>query len=503
VSVLENGKITSYGEKDGLLSSNIFQFAEDRAGNIWIANFTGGLVRFDGNKFTVFNSENGLESDIVYSVISDLAGNIWAGSQLGVEHLVIGASGEVNSVYYYDRHDGFSGIENNAGAALCDKNGVLWFGTVKGVMRCIPGEKVLNQLPPSVYVDNVAINNLRISWNEAPFNQYCDSVMKWHDIPLGLDLPVEYNHISFSFDALCYSQSEKVLYRWKLSPVDQDFCPPTSNNTAVYTMLPPGDYSLQVIACNNDGVWNMEGDTFNFSVSESWWKSVTLKILLWIFIAGCIATIFILRRRLVLRHNMEVLSLNAAREAAVADYRHRINGLETTIDQLKHDGAILVDSFAAHRQQIVLLKDYYAMLADKMSEVSIMSALHGVVASSCDVGFFGVSVYDAESNSLVFTFATRPNERLSVFSFSLDDESALPVYCFNRGKATRIGGSVGVTKDLVIGDFHALSAMIVPYICSDGKSGVVVAASESPNAFTDYDFSVFDLAVSMLGDFWE
>jgi PAS domain S-box-containing protein len=51
---------------------------------------------------------------------------------------------------------------------------------------------------------------------------------------------------------------------------------------AFYTNLRPGNYRFRVIASNNDGVWNEEGATLNFSVAAAWYQT-------WWFRGGCLA----------------------------------------------------------------------------------------------------------------------------------------------------------------------------------------------------------------------
>ena len=37
--------------------------------------------------------------------------------------------------------------------------------------------------------------------------------------------------------------------------------------------LRPGHYQFQVIACNNDGVWNQQGDMLDFSIAPAYYQT--------------------------------------------------------------------------------------------------------------------------------------------------------------------------------------------------------------------------------------
>jgi signal transduction histidine kinase len=48
---------------------------------------------------------------------------------------------------------------------------------------------------------------------------------------------------------------------------------PGTRRQAFYSDLPPKKYRFHVIACNNDGVWNEEGATLDFSVAPAWYQT--------------------------------------------------------------------------------------------------------------------------------------------------------------------------------------------------------------------------------------
>lgn len=47
---------------------------------------------------------------------------------------------------------------------------------------------------------------------------------------------------------------------------------------AFYTDLPPGRYRFSVIAANNSGVWNTQGDALEFSISPAWWQADVFRL---------------------------------------------------------------------------------------------------------------------------------------------------------------------------------------------------------------------------------
>jgi ligand-binding sensor domain-containing protein len=77
----ENGK---WNYIDTASHISAYEMAEDNNGCLWIANFTKGLVKYDGNNFTYFSKDNSdLPDDLIYSVTVDENNNKWLGSYFG------------------------------------------------------------------------------------------------------------------------------------------------------------------------------------------------------------------------------------------------------------------------------------------------------------------------------------------------------------------------------------------------------------------------------------
>jgi len=68
-----------------------------------------------------------------------------------------------------------------------------------------------------------------------------------------------------------------------LEPLEKEWSPPFSKNEVDYPVLPPGKYTLNVRACNNDGIWSDVPTIFNFIIKPPFWLTwwgITLEILL-------------------------------------------------------------------------------------------------------------------------------------------------------------------------------------------------------------------------------
>lgn len=137
-----------------LPSNNIYAFADDGTGNIWVGTYKG-LCRFNiaTQQLTPhYVSEKAyiVSGYIIRSILAEDSHNIWCGTDEGIVKLHDG-----KPVYSYSQATGATGrLSNNAVIALHkDKQGTLWVGTKEGINLVTPGKKevvvmsVLDGLP--------------------------------------------------------------------------------------------------------------------------------------------------------------------------------------------------------------------------------------------------------------------------------------------------------------------------------------------------------------------
>jgi ligand-binding sensor domain-containing protein len=75
-SFINNGRITNYGEREGLPVGSVRGFAQDKSGNVWGAT-TRGLRRFDGSRWIDVGAALGLTKTYVSTLSFDRSGTLW------------------------------------------------------------------------------------------------------------------------------------------------------------------------------------------------------------------------------------------------------------------------------------------------------------------------------------------------------------------------------------------------------------------------------------------
>ncbi|HLC84049.1 MAG TPA: two-component regulator propeller domain-containing protein, partial [Bacteroidia bacterium] len=318
----------SFSEKDGLPSNGLLSIAEDVDGNIWCAGFNG-ISRVDmKNKICKnISIKEGLTSNSVYILSADKKGNLFVGNNIGIDKINIAEYNRTGKVIvkHYGKDEGFTGIECNTNASTQDKDGGIWFGTIKGAIRYDASLDVQNTIEPITHILNV-----NLFFEKADWSLFSDSLNEKTALPENLELPYNKNHLTFNCLALSLSIPEKIMYSFKLEGFDQLWSPPSHQTSTTYSYLPPGDYTFLVKAMNNDGVWNSIPSRFSFSIIPPFWKTWWFYLLSFAALVLTLTTFYKLRfsalqkRAIQLQEHVDSKTLELRKEKETVELQHKI-----------------------------------------------------------------------------------------------------------------------------------------------------------------------------------
>ena len=129
--------------------------------NIWIGTDEAGVARIsvtkDSLSIRIFDDKDGLTSRNIYLMYFDRTGKLWVGSEKGVDQISLDAEQNFREVRYYGIAEGFLGVETCQNAVFTDRDGYVWFGTVDGVSRYLPGNEKRNTVPPRLRISEVSL----------------------------------------------------------------------------------------------------------------------------------------------------------------------------------------------------------------------------------------------------------------------------------------------------------------------------------------------------------
>ena len=261
-----DGKIArSFDENDGLGEYTIWNLYIDREGTLW-ASTEGGLSRLKDGRVVTLTTKNGLPCDAVYWVMEDDAFSLWLYTACGLLRLTQAelrawVTDPKNAIHpaTFDAADGVTTHATDAPytpVVTKSADGKLWFKEhVEGISVIDPLHPVVNTVPPPVHIEQISANGREYALSKR------------------LELPPRIRDLSIRYTALSFVAPEKIHFRFKLEPQDPDWREVVNIRQVDYSNLSPGNYRFRVLASNNSGVWNEEGDALDFSIAPAYWQT--------------------------------------------------------------------------------------------------------------------------------------------------------------------------------------------------------------------------------------
>jgi ligand-binding sensor domain-containing protein/signal transduction histidine kinase/DNA-binding response OmpR family regulator len=343
----------------GLPDNFINYIYEDSKKNIWIATHESGLCKLnkEDESITVFTTDNGLPSNTIFSIIESNAGDIWISTNNGLSCLESNHKTFTN----YSVSEGLPNKQFNYNSVYKDKNGLLYFGTINGMIAFHPDNLQSTQNHAKVEISSFKIYGKIISPNDENSPLLCN-VEEIEEIRLNNN---QAKSFTFDFTVPSISHSNSVFYAIKLTS-DKDWSYIGKQNHVTYANLPPGEYTLNIKAAFNNK-WN-EADpvkSIKIIIEPPIWKSTIAYI---IYMLMVVLMVYLLYRFQQKRHLEKRLVLS---ERLEKEKLREINNLKLNFfTNISHE-------FRTPLSLIILpiqsLKSYKKLQPDVLSKLKIIA----------------------------------------------------------------------------------------------------------------------------------
>lgn len=266
VSRYDGQTFTTYGTEDGLSDGNVMCLLHDAKGRLW-AGSTNGLSCWDGTTWRVLRLASDFGSNYIDLLLEDGKGRVWAGTNNGLflfdpDSLLADPSAHE----HITSNSGLRSLEFNQNAGFRDAQGRLFMGSTGGLVFHDVQRHVERPVAPAPVVH---ISGLRSYLQATDWSGQSDSLSA-NGLPLGLRLAYRRNYVTFDYTGINFTAPERVVYRYRLQGLDEDWLPPTDAQFASYGNLPQGEYTFEVMAAVGDGPWSNPA-AFSFSIAPPFW----------------------------------------------------------------------------------------------------------------------------------------------------------------------------------------------------------------------------------------
>lgn len=296
----------------------------DGNGLLWAAT-EHGLYRFHPStgELVHFSTKDGLIDDFVVGIEEDSLGFLWLGTRNGLVRFDP-ISKETEA---FDHHDGLAGVQFNRFAHLRTREGLLYFGTNQGFSFFDPRNLPRNEFAPQVHFTELQINHQLQKPGDSP----------WLERSLNrtshLVLPSMADDIKISFSATNLIAPMKNRYRYRLLGRSDEWIESTEQRSVQYSNLPPGDYTFQLIASNNDGVWAGNTRELAITILPAWWQTWWAFLLYFALFVGSIYSFSVWRLHLTVKRRRELEQQVSEQTAKLKDANRAVSQLNSELEQ--------------------------------------------------------------------------------------------------------------------------------------------------------------------------
>jgi signal transduction histidine kinase/ligand-binding sensor domain-containing protein len=274
VGRLKDGVIKQFRQADGLSSDFVQCLHLDEDHALWIGTYGGGLNWLKGGHFSTVGVNQGLPNNYICAIEQDRSDNYWISSHAGIfriqkAELIQCAEKKLSSVHplVYGIGDGMPTLQCAGGfqpVSFRSDDGRLWFSTSSGIVVINPDDIKVNELAPPVHLEKLVIDGRA----EGGLN--------------GTNGPLQIapgrQRFEFDYTGISFVSPEKMGFKYRLAGLDHGWTDAGTKRTVIYSYLPPGTYRFEVTACNSDGVWNHTGASLAFTVQPYFWQTWTFRI---------------------------------------------------------------------------------------------------------------------------------------------------------------------------------------------------------------------------------
>ncbi|WP_288359608.1 hybrid sensor histidine kinase/response regulator transcription factor [uncultured Bacteroides sp.] len=235
-------------EGDSILDKCVcYSLLEDHDGNIWIGTNNGLYVWNRLMKtFKRYSTEDGLSNNVICGLAEDKEGNIWCSTFRGINQV---KTGENRIVNYYTGN-GLIDKEFSRGVYFHDKEDHIYFGGNYGITHFLPDMIRPTEFDKEVMITNMYLDNRPVTaQTRSGGNPVIDGIL----MDAGdFYLSHEDNTFTFEFSTMDFREAENIHYEYRLKELSLLW-----NNTLpgvnriTYSHLSPGNYTLEVRACEN------------------------------------------------------------------------------------------------------------------------------------------------------------------------------------------------------------------------------------------------------------
>jgi streptogramin lyase len=297
--ILDQGRWTRLGRRDGLLGDNCGGLARDPQGFVWVSfldakgvNRVGPVNYGTWGVLQTMTQPEALFKDTISSMTFDTGAAFWLGTSGGMKRW------DGRNLEVFGRGEGLISQDPSANGIARDVDGSVWQGFSSGIAHYQPRAFTGVPEPPRARI-------LEIQDGRGP-------VAAGGAAPR---IPYKHHTLSFQFGTLSFLNEARIVHEVRLVGLENEWRESLSSE-ARYPALPAGTYTFEVRSRFNDGQPGPVS-SFRFEILAPWWARWWSQSLAVLAAAGAILLGFRRRTAQLSRRNAHLETLVANRTEAL------------------------------------------------------------------------------------------------------------------------------------------------------------------------------------------
>jgi len=256
-------------DASSISNNNVYDLAEDKAGNLWVSTYGGGLNYFNTSRNGSTHVE--VTNNLLEGLATDDNGAVWMISNGNIHQYdpVL----KTNTSFVLPDLEKSGGVSNNI---YKDDEGTMYVAGKNYFIQFQP--KQIRELPtqPAVYVTDFRIFNT--SYSHLLFTK-------------GIVLRYFENYFTFEFSSPEFLKG-KISYAFMLEGFDKDWIECGERDFINYSNLSGGDYVFKVRATDRKGNWSKQYASIKITIIPPLWKRWWFYLLCAIVVAAAIYGVY-------------------------------------------------------------------------------------------------------------------------------------------------------------------------------------------------------------------
>ncbi|AUC86177.1 hypothetical protein CW731_13205 [Polaribacter sp. ALD11] len=359
---IEKSTFTHYSEDHKNAAPRIIDMCLGKENEIWFINQDFDLNLFN-SKTATFHKFKHLFPNKKHSftaIIAQDSTNLWLSSYQGVHHFNV----EKKEITSYYSSEGFLEEPYIIRSSFKDKDGQIYFGSVKGINFFDPTKITKTHIEAHLFITSIDILNkpakeiIPEQINSAIFN-----IDKLH---------LKYNQSSFTFKFAAIGNviNPNYNYSYRLKGFEKEWKSTYSEGSATYTNIPSGDYVFEIKANEINQPLNILKKQINLTISPPIWQNsyAYLFYLLILFIL-----IFTFSKWFIIRRKLLINKISRRKEKEL--HKERINFFTKMSHEIQTPITLIIGPIddmlkRAERNGNLLLKERLNIISNNASRLS-------------------------------------------------------------------------------------------------------------------------------------